>query len=165
MKNFLSQFVILSLLFWLTPEFSFTHDELSEQVQLVSEKIKTNPRDASLYFERAELYRGDQHWSLAEKDYFQARKLSPELAAVQLGLGMLYYNTKRYEDSIQALDRFLLKHPDHSEGLITRGRDQKMLGNFSAAIDDYSSALQLRPDPAIYIERSRLLVSDRKSVV
>jgi len=70
------------LLFLLIASLSIAHEDLSDQIKGLNEKIKLNPQNASLYFDRAELHRGDSHWALAEKDYLQARKLSPKMKAV-----------------------------------------------------------------------------------
>jgi tetratricopeptide (TPR) repeat protein len=154
-KRFVIPFLLVTAL-------SVAHEDLSDQVKIVSKKIKLNPSDPSLYFERAELYRGDFHWALAEKDYLYTRKLSPGMKAVDLGLGLLYYDTKRWKESLQELSRFLKNTPDHVVARITRGRVLKILGNFPGAIEDYSIALKIQPDPAVYIERARLLAAENK---
>lgn len=156
MKRFL-----LSLI-WIA-SLSIAHDELSEQVIKVTEKIRQNPRDASLYFERAELYRGDKHWRKAEEDYLRAKKLYPNLAAIDLGLGLLYFDTGRFPESKIDLDRFLAKNPDHAVARITRARVLKIMGKFPGAIDDFTRALKFQPDPAVYIERARLLMAENKA--
>jgi tetratricopeptide (TPR) repeat protein len=152
--------VLLLLLFFAS--FCVAHEDLSDQIKIVTAKIKLNPRDPSLYFERAELFRGDSQWAPAEKDYLYTRKLSPELKSVDLGLGLLYYDTKRWKESLQELSRFLKEKPDHAVARITRGRVLKILGDFPGAIEDYSVALKIQPDPAVYIERARWLAAENK---
>ena len=155
MKRFVLPFLLITVL-------SSAHEDLSDQIKIVTAKIKLNPRDPSLYFERAELFRGDSHWALAEKDYLYTRKLSPEMNAIDLGLGLLYYDTKRWKESLQELSRFLKKKPDHAVARITRARVLKILGDFPGAIEDYFIALKIQPDPAVYIERARLLAAENK---
>jgi tetratricopeptide (TPR) repeat protein len=148
------------LLFFATT--GFCHDELAEQRHKITLQIQRAPNRAELYFQRAELYRADAHWKQAESDYKKAKKLAPDMAATDLGLGLLYLNTRRYNESKEALDRFISHKPDHAEARVARGQVLSKLGTRIAAIAEYSKALTLRPDPEIYIERSKLLVAENR---
>jgi tetratricopeptide (TPR) repeat protein len=149
-KKFLTLFLLLVSL-------AYPHDELAEQVQAISLEIKKYPRRAELYFQRGELYRADRHWKLAEQDYLQAKKLAPKMAVADLGLGLLHLSTNNLNESKNALDRFLLEHPENAEARVARGQVFQKLNQLESAIEDYSKALSLRPDPEIYIERAKLL--------
>ena len=46
-----------------------------------------------------------------------------------------------------ALDRYLSRHPDHAEALITRARTLQALAQFRAAAVDYSRAIERLPGP------------------
>ncbi len=150
------------LLFSLLTSIALPHDELAEQVQAISSKIKQEPKRADLYFQRGELYRADGHWKQAELDYLLAKKLVPNMVAADLGLGLLYLSTNRLNESRQALDRFLLQRPENAEARVARGHVHQKLKQPMAAVEDYSKALVLRPDPEIYIERSKLLAAQQK---
>ena len=155
MKKFLILFLLLSSI-------AIPHDELAEQVQAISLKIRKNPKRADLYFQRAELYRADRHWKQAEQDYLQAKKLAPKMAVADLGLGLLYLSTNHLNESKNALDRFLMQHPENAEARVARGHVFQKLSQPLAAVEDYSKALSLRPDPEIYIERGKLLAQQHQ---
>jgi tetratricopeptide (TPR) repeat protein len=142
--------------------FAFSHDELAEQVEAVTKEIRRSPRDARLYFQRAELYRADGHWKDAEVDYRKAKKLAPDMIPADLGLGLVYLATNRLNESRQSLEGFVSEQPDHAEARVALGQVWNRLGNRMAAVEQYSRALTLRPDPEIYIERSKLLSEENR---
>lgn len=148
---------LLAFLLLLSASVSLAHDELAEQVNSVTLKIQHAPHRADLYFQRGELYRADSHWKKAEKDYLQARKLAPEMAAPHLGLGLVFLRTARFAEAKQSLEHFLQHQPDHAEARVALAQALDRTGSALQAIEEYSRALALRPDPEIYIERSRLL--------
>ncbi|MCI0417107.1 tetratricopeptide repeat protein [bacterium] len=150
MKRFLALFLLVASL-------AFTHDELAEQVQAITLKIRQEPKRADLYFQRGELYRADGHWKQAELDYLRARKLAPNVAAADLGLGLVYLSTNKLNESKNAFDRFLQQYPENAEARVARGHVFRKLNQPMLAVDDYSKALAQRPDPEIYIERAKLL--------
>ncbi len=155
----MNRFVALFLVF---SGFCFAHEELSQQIQEISAQIQQSPNDANLYLRRAELNRTDSHWKDAELDYLKAKSLDRELDSVHLGLGLLYYDTQRFADSLKSLNQFLDRHPQHSLALLTRARIFKRDGHSSLAIRDYSKALETQPDPSVYIERADLLTKEKK---
>lgn len=152
----------LTAFFLFVASLGFGHDELSDQVKAITIQIQQAPNQADLYIQRAELLRADSHWKQAEQDYLKAKRLAPGIAATDLGLGLLYLSTNRLQESKRSLDRFLSRQPDHAEALVARGHALSKLGNRMAAVEEYSRALKLRPDPEIYIERSRLLSAEQK---
>lgn len=157
-----SCYATVLLLLCLITSIAFPHDELSEQVQAISLKIRKNPQRADLYFQRGEFYRADKHWKEAEQDYLQAKKLAPTMAVADLGLGLLYLSIDNLNESKNALDRFLHLHPENAEARVARGHVFQKLKQPDAAIEDYGKALSLRPDPEIYIERAKLLAQQNQ---
>ena len=155
------QILFLAILMAL-PILCHSHDELSEQVQAITVHIQREPNNPELYFQRGELLRADSHWRLAELDYLKVKKLDPKMDSADLGLGLVYLQMKKYKQAKQALDRFLLKQPDHAPALVARGHALSKLGNRTAAIEEYTRGLELHPDPEIYIERSQLLLEENR---
>ena len=137
----------------------WSHDDIPEQIRLLNEKIRKSPKSAELFFQRGELYRANGNWKEAEADYKTAKRLAPEMIAADLGLGLVYLQTGHLQESKAALDQFLQSHPDHAEARVARGHAYNRLHQIDAAIADYTQALKIRPDPEVYIERSRLVTS------
>lgn len=135
------------------------HDGLHEQIAEVSARIKRAPQDAILYLKRGELYRLHQNWRRAEADYDRAARLRPGLAVVDLARGKMLFEAGRSRSAIVALDRLLLKQPQHFEALVTRARVLVKLGRRVEAGQDFTTAIRLTatPQPELYIERARSL--------
>ena len=117
------------------------HGPLQEQIAKVTEQIKQNPNDASLYLKRGELYRHHRDWSKALADYNFTGKLAPERVEVDFARGRMMLEAGWYEKAKAPLDRFLALYPKHPEALITRARVLVKLGENLAAAKDYTNAI------------------------
>lgn len=135
------------------------HEGLHEQIAEATSQIKREPKNASLYLKRGELYRLHREWNAALADYRRAEQLNPRLEEVKFARARMYYDAGKPEKAIGQLDRFLTAHPDHVDALVTRARVLVKLGQRIAAAKDYSVAIaQLaKPKPEYYIERAQAL--------
>ena len=138
------------------------HEGLHEQIVAVTAKIKRDPKNASLYLQRGELYRLHREWTRAAADYDRAERLQPDLKIVDLARGKMLFESGRVRRVRFVLDRFLSQQSDHYEGLITRARVFTRLGLRSDAIKDFTHALNRSavPDPDLYIERAQVTAAD-----
>ena len=154
----------IALCIVLLPSLARAHEGLHEQIVAVTAKIKRDPKNASLYLQRGELYRLHRDWSRAAADYDRAARLRTDLKIVDLARGKMLFESGRFQRARVALDRFLSQQPDHYEGLITRARVFNRIGLRSDAIDDFTRALAKSavPDPDLYIERARVTAADEK---
>jgi tetratricopeptide (TPR) repeat protein len=143
------------LLLW--PPAAPAHGPLHEQIELISQEIKRAPRDAELYWRRGELHRLHGDWDLAYADYDRAAAVDPNLDVVDLGRGRLFLEANWPQSAKRVLDRFLSRHTNHVDALITRARVQVKLGQPLAAADDFSAAIAYSHEagPELYIERAQ----------
>ena len=150
----------------LLSSFAQAHEGLHEQIIAVTAKIKRDPKNASLYLQRGELYRLHREWSRAAADYDRAARLQPDLKIVDLARGKMLFESGGFQRARFALDRFLSKQPGHYEGLITRGRVLARIGLRSEAIEDFTDALTKSavPDPDLLIERAHVTAGDEQRV-
>ena len=154
--------LLLFLLAWLAlAAQAAAHDGLHEQIEAVTAQIRREPKNASLYLKRGELYRLHRRWGLALRDYTRAEDLDPALALVDLARGRMWFEAGRARQSLPWLKRFLSKQPSHSEAFGLRARALAKLGRSAAAAQDFTRAIELSPDPQpdIYIERARALAA------
>ncbi len=143
---------------------ALAHVALEEQIGDLTHRIQHQPDDASLYLRRGELHRIRQEWASALSDYETAQRLDPEMASVDLCLGLLLLETDRPAQARGALDRFLSRRPDHAEGLAFRARSLEMLGDHLAAAADLTRAIERsappeRPRPEYYLDRARAIMA------
>jgi Flp pilus assembly protein TadD len=150
----------------LSASFALAHEGLPEQIAAITKKIKRDPKNASLYLQRGELYRLHGSWTRAAADYNQAKRLRPDLKVVDLALGKLYFESGKFQRARSALDLFLNGQPDHYEALITRARVLAKLGARVEAAQDFTQALAKAavPEPELYLERAQALAGDERFI-
>jgi tetratricopeptide (TPR) repeat protein len=145
-----------AILIFLFASLLFAHEGLHEQIEAVTKEIRSNPNDADLYLRRGELFRWHGDAKKALSDYATAVRLNPALDIVDLYRGHLYSDRHEFGIGRKYLDRFLLKHPDHVDGHLTRARMLVATRNYPAAVQDYSEAIRHAPEatPEFFIEKS-----------
>jgi len=161
-SQFPQMFVPLAIILLLLPTTVVAHEGLHEQIATVTNQIKREPKNASLYLKRGELYRHHRDWQKALADYKRAARLNPKLIAVDLGRGKLFLDSGQPQLAKVALNRFLSKRPEHVEALVTRARVLVKLNQRLDAAKDFTQAIALlpRPEPEFYIERALALVAE-----
>ena len=150
----------------LLSSFAYAHEGLHEQIAAITAKIKRDPKNASLYLQRGELYRLHHEWSRAVADYDRAERLQPSLKIVDLARGKMLFESGRLQRAKLMLDRFLDQQPEHYDGLITRARVLAKLRKGSDAAQDFTRALSASsvPEPELYLERARVLADDEQHI-
>ncbi len=111
-----------------------------EHIVAITAKIKRDPKNASLYLQRGELYRLHRNWTRAAADYDRASRLQPTLTIVDLARGQMLFESGRFQRAKLVLDRFLRQQPRHVEGLVTRGRVLAKLGSASRSSARFHSS-------------------------
>jgi len=135
------------------------HEGIHEQIEQVTKEIAGNPKDANLYLRRGELFRFHGEVKRALADYASAERLNPQLDAVDLCRGHLYYDRNEYTLAEKYFVRFLAKHPENVDGLLTRARLFAAMKKYQQAVQDYTEAIRLtaEPTPEFYIEKANAL--------
>ncbi len=145
------------------------HADLEFQIVEVSKEIAQNPKDATLYVKRGELFRVHENWDAALSDFNKAAKLDPEIENINLFRGKTYLESGRLDMALPQLETFLNHQPNSPDGLLLRARTLAKLGRQREAADGYSRAIQALNDahldaqPEDYIDRSRALMAAGKS--
>src|SRR6185503_7262245 len=138
------------------------HEGLHQQIVSITAKIKRDPKNAALYVQRGELHRLHRDWTRAAADYDRAARLQPEMKVIDFVRGRMLFESGRLKRARFTLDRFLAQQPSHFEGLVTRARVLARMGAASEAINDYSQALALSPDPDLYLERAEVTAGNAR---
>jgi tetratricopeptide (TPR) repeat protein len=149
----------VTLLWFALASTALAHGELHEQIEEISAKIQTSPKDGALYLKRAELQRLHQEPAAAALDYDEAERLAPALVEVNLGRGKLFFQTGQLEQARAALDRFLTAVPNHIDALVTRARVEAKRNRPLIAAEDFARVigLSVKPEPEYYLEYARVL--------
>src|SRR5437773_12239228 len=112
----------------LAPLGALAHGDLHLQIEDATKLIAKEPRNPDLYLKRGELHRAHQDWDAAQADYDLALSFNPGLTIVDLGRGKMFLDANWLVSAKVALDRFLARHTNHVDGLITRARTLVKLG-------------------------------------
>jgi len=143
---------------------ALAHGPLQEQIDAVTAQIEQDPSAARLYLRRGELHRIHEDWDAALADYDRAAALAPADDTIDFLRGRALLEAGSPAPARVALDRYLARHPEHAQALITRARTLAALGQFRAAAADYTRAIERlpRPDPDYYLERARTELAARE---
>ena len=126
-------------------------------IEAVTKQIETEPRNATLFLRRGELYRAHIDWKSAESDYDRAARLDPKLAVVDFCRGRMLFESGRDERARVELDKFLAGQTNHVDALIVRARVLVRLGQRQAAVADFTHAIAQAPEPGpeYFLERAQ----------
>lgn len=118
-------------------EISLGGDPLQPQAWLLLAAIKSNLGDDAG----------------AESDYFTALKLNPKLAEAAFGLGIIYFQRRRFTESIKWL-RKCIADGGHNMGLhVCLGQALFLLGDFSEALTALETAVRFPESDGAVVEK------------
>jgi len=137
------------------------HDGLHERIRQLDRKIKTSPRDGSLYLQRGELHRLHRDWDQATSDYDRAGKFLVRPALVDFCRSRMFLDSGRWEEGLKAIESHLVLDPRSALGLFHKARLLEKLGRREECVRIYAQAFPLlsRPRPDHYFARARVLLS------
>ena len=159
---------ILSLLLAFTaahePAANDSHDP-DRRVRELGKKIESDPKNPRLYLLRAELYRQNRRFSRAHIDLDRVVRLDPRLAGADLVRGQVFFDQKRFDAGLAAVERFLNKALGNVHGLRLRGRLRMRTNDPRAAARDFAAATTgtAVPRPDDFLEWARALVAASES--
>ncbi len=148
--------IILSLVALAFASFrAFAHGDVHDRINLLTAQITQTPTNASLFFQRAELYRVDQDFTNALMDLDRASKFDPAMARVEFCRGRVQFEANRPQEALVSLNKYLAGKPRDVEAFTTRARVLTKLGSYKAATEDYTTAIGISTaGPELYIERA-----------
>jgi len=134
----------------------FAHGEVHTRINQLTAEIAQTPTNASLYFQRAELYRVDQDFTNALADLDRVAKADLSIVRVDFCRGRVLFEAGRPQEALVPLNKYLAGKPKDGEAFTTRARVLAKVGNHKAATEDYTQAIALSVggNPELYIERA-----------
>jgi predicted Zn-dependent protease len=157
----------ISLVLLLAAGTAFGHGDLHLQILEITKEIEKAPKDPELFMRRAELHRAHSDWDAAQADYDYAFQLNPKLPTIDLARGRMFLEANWPLSCKTALDRFLAKNPEHSDGLTVRARALVKLNRRLEGAHDYTKAIVRATEgrPELYLERAQALAAEGKQHV
>ena len=143
----------------------WSHPELLAQIELLDIEVQQQPGNAELLIKRGDLYRREQDYAAAQKDFDAARELQPDNSGLDFFQGRLQFERGDFADADFLLSRYLAGHPEHASAWILRGHTRQALRLPLAAAQDYAQAIALSdaPSPSLYREQVLALVAAGES--
>jgi tetratricopeptide (TPR) repeat protein len=136
------------------------HGDLHPRIVALTEQLKTDPNNAMLVFERAELHRVHRDFTNALADFDRAEKLNPALPLLNFCRGRLYLEAEKPQAALPHLDKHLARATNDHVAFATRARVHTQLKHPRDAANDFTRAIALAPtgSPEYYIERADALI-------
>ncbi len=85
---------------------------VSSDVEKISEAIKSNPNNASLYFKRSNMYRSSKQDSLALQDLYKAIKIDSTKSVYFSSIGDILFDHKDISGSTEWILKAIALNPD-----------------------------------------------------
>jgi tetratricopeptide (TPR) repeat protein len=134
---------------------AFGHGDVHERINQLTQQITQTPSNASLFFQRAELYRVDQDYTNALIDLDRVAQLDPTIVRVDFCRGRVQFEANRPQAALPPLNKYLASKPKDAEAFTTRARVLAKLGQHKPAVEDYTTAIGLSTSsPELFIERA-----------
>lgn len=148
-------------LLWLLAMQCLAHEGLYEQLAKVTQQIRTEPNNGSLYLKRGELYRQLRQWQNALSDYDRASRINPLfgplLVETEFLRGRMWLQAAQPKLAERSLSLFLQAKPESAEAWLLRARAFEQLKKHREASADFTRAIELtsQPKPDVFIERAK----------
>ncbi len=129
-------------------------EELRKYIAALDEDVSRKPNEATLYFERAELYEELEELEKAVADYDKAISLTP-VSDFFNARGGLHMRMGNLDAGLADFERAVQANPADAMAYCNRGAAHSRLGDVDAAIADYGLAIQHEPNyPNSYANRA-----------
>jgi tetratricopeptide (TPR) repeat protein len=124
--------------------------DFNRAIELLNEKIRNNPQDATSMTDRAEIMEQIGNTQGALDEYANYLKLWPLNYSILKKVGQIYYSTKQWPQAIKAYTEIIENFSEEPRILLSRSLVFQQSGNLSAALNDLNMAVQLEPEEYPY---------------
>ena len=156
----LSPMVIAAAVLILSISPALAHGDLSDRIDALTKRIGSEPENALLLLQRAELSRQHGDWKAALSDCHRARKLDPNIKA-DLLQGRTQLESGNPKAALPLLESHLRLQPDDISALVFHGQALSQLDRHAEAAADFREALRQsgEPDPDLWQHTANALVA------
>lgn len=118
--------------------------KIQEAIVNYQKGIKDHPREAVLYINQAALFRDQQMYPHAIRNYETIKKLNPDSFWAYVGLSRIYILQKKHEKAKKVLQEGLKKSPKNPSILFHLGRVSYEMGFGEEALTYFDEALDAK---------------------
>ncbi|MCR5261941.1 MAG: tetratricopeptide repeat protein [Candidatus Gastranaerophilales bacterium] len=115
---------------------------LNSLERICRQRVDKNPSDAEAHCNLGTIYqkRGNTEWALAE--YQKAEKLNPALVISKVNTAILYYDQRKYKESIDFCNKALLIDPKNVQARLQKAKSFQALSMWENATEEYKNVLK-----------------------
>jgi predicted Zn-dependent protease len=155
--------VMLAFLNMFWPGRAYGHGDTHAKLEHLSRVISNETQSAELFLQRGQIHAQHGDWDEAISDYERAERLEPDIEHVDLLLGKALRQSQRFEDAVNRLDRYIIKHPDSAGAFLARARTHADARHVDPASRDFARVAELAPNPDAYVEWANLLIGTNRA--
>ncbi len=138
------------------PKVCAAHPGLHHDIERVSAFLVDDPDCSELYLQRAYYHRLEGDLFAALSDLHRACQLDPADSTIALETAQTLSEMGEFSLAMDQINQFFVGGGSSARGYVVRARLQIQKGDFDGAIRDFNSALELKPDVELYVERGEL---------
>ena len=141
---------------------SLAHEGVTRTGARLDHAVSDAPADARLRMMRAENAWRAGDYAGALEDIEAAEALGGARVEQDLLRGMVHVDQRRWNDALDALDRYVRDGGRHAQGFVARSQAREALGDLIGAESDLAVAMALRPGPDLAMLRYELYARQGK---
>jgi predicted Zn-dependent protease len=133
------------------------HPSLDEGIARLTLQLASQPVNAALFVQRAELYRQHEQFDAALADLAKAEQRQPGSTVVMLARAQVFSDVGQTTNALAAVQQFIAVATNNASAFVLRARCRLKLNEVGAAVADYNRALKITstPEPDLWLERAR----------
>ena len=123
-----------------------------EAISDISYVIMISPNKSAALFKRGLIYSKSKDYTRAIDDYTDAYELDA-VSTYLFERSKVFLSIKKYESAIEDISTIIKESPNSPVLYSQRGETYYQLGEYQKAINDYTKAYELKPDPYYLLNR------------
>ena len=127
------------------PKWAFEQESPEQAVQLLQDRLRSNPQDPMLNYQLGILYQAQNRFRKAIAQYWKSRSLDQDSDLYSLALASILFHCKQRREAIQVLQTFLERHPKSLPGIRFLCRIHIQERQFDQALASAQKGLVLDP--------------------
>ena len=121
-------------------------DEIDKSIELAKKEIEANPTSELGYILLGDIYRKEEKYIEAEKEYKKAQRIDVKNIDVLLGLAIINFKKNQYEIALDLFNKVKDLDSSRAETYKLLGDVYRKLGQGSMAAKSYKTFLELSPN-------------------
>ena len=127
------------------PKWAFEQESPEQAVQLLQDRLRSNPQDLMLNYQLGILYQAQNQFQKAIAQYWKSMSLDEDSDLYSLALASVLFHCKQGREAIQVLQTFLERHPESLPSIRFLCRIYIQEGQFDQALASAQKGLVLDP--------------------